>query len=280
MKLEPPAKFDGRAASSASGWLIEMARWLKLSRIPQGDLWDVIATRMTGGAATWNNAKLRDAELSGGEPWADWNGFKRELLAQFESLSKEERAREQLRNLSQTGSVHTYVYRFTALRSDVPSMNIAEAFSLFMKGLQPQLKQLVGSLIRTDDLEGAIELVKKATKYGAVDKPAKDAGAGKDQKEIKRNKKGQVHAVSGEDKAQQELMAVQKNRLKQLKDEADKQAQKNKQLKEEAKKLKEQKMPKTCLYCGQKGHFVQQCPKIKDLEKKASTSGNASNSGN
>ena len=75
-------------------------------------------------------------------------------------------------------------------------------------------------------------------------------------------------------------MAVQKNRLKQLKDEADKQAQKNKQLKEEAKQLKEQKMPKTCLYCGQKGHFVQQCPKIKDLEKKASTSGNAGTSGN
>ena len=73
-----------------------MAHWLKLSRIPQADLWDVIATRIIGGAATWINAKLRDAELSGREPWADWNGFKRELLAQFEPLSKEERARRQL----------------------------------------------------------------------------------------------------------------------------------------------------------------------------------------
>ena len=122
-------------------------------------------------------------------------------MAQFEPLSKEECAHEQLQNLSQTSSVHTYVYRFTTLRSEVPSMNIAEAFSLFMKGLQPQLKQLVGSLIPTDDLEGAIELVKKATKYGAVDKPAKDAEAGKDQKELKRNKKGQMHAVNGEEKA-------------------------------------------------------------------------------
>ena len=73
-----------------------MARWVKLSRIPQGDLWDVIATPMTGGAATWINAKLRDAELGGSESWADWNGFKRELLAQFEPLSKEERVHEQL----------------------------------------------------------------------------------------------------------------------------------------------------------------------------------------
>ena len=63
-------------------------------------------------------------------------------------------------------------------------------------------------------------------------------------------------------------MVVQKNRLKQLKEKANKQAQQNKQLKKEAKKLKEQqKFPKTCLYYGQKGHFMQQCPRIKDLEK-------------
>ena len=62
----------------------------------------------------------------------------------FEPKLKEERAREQLRNLSQTGLVHTYVYRFMTLRADVPSMNTAETFSLFMHGLQPQLKQFVG----------------------------------------------------------------------------------------------------------------------------------------
>ena len=94
LKLEPPAKFDGRAASSASGWLIEMAHWVKLSRIPQDDLWDVIATRMTGGAATWINAKLRDAEVGGNQPWTDWNEFRKELLTQFEPLSKEEHACE------------------------------------------------------------------------------------------------------------------------------------------------------------------------------------------
>ena len=150
-----------------------------------------------------------------------------------------------------------------------------------MKELQPQLKHLVGPLIRKDDLEGAIEPVKKATQYGTMDKPSNDARTGKDQKDVKRKKKGKVHAVSGEEKAQLELMALQKNRLKQLKDEVDKQAQKNKQLKEDAKKLKEQKTPRTYLYCGQKGHFVQQCPKIKDLEKlKASTSGISGNSGN
>ena len=86
-------------------------------------------------------------------------------MADFETKSMEERAREQPRNLSQTGSVHTCVYRFMTLHADVPSMNTAEAFSMFMHGLQPQLKQFVGTMVATDDLDAAIELVKKATKY-------------------------------------------------------------------------------------------------------------------
>ncbi len=141
-----------------------MSRWLRLSRVNDTDRWDVVATRMSGGAVTWMNWKLWEADRERTVPWTGWEEFCTELLAQFEPSSKQERARDQLRTLTQAGSIHAYVYRFTTLYADVPTMNRAEAFSLFMQGLQPQLKQFVGSLVKDDDLEAAIELVKKATK--------------------------------------------------------------------------------------------------------------------
>lgn len=287
LKLDAPIRFDGRvgqsAAITASTWLIDMERWLRLSRVGIADRWDVVATRMSGGAVTWMNSRLRDAAEGREALWTNWEEFRHDVLARYEPLSKEERAREQLRTLSQTGSVHTYVFKFETLRADVPSMNASEAFSLFMRGLQPQMKQFVGSLVTTDDLDAAIELVKKASKYSTGDTSKKDVDATKG-KNPKWNKKGQVNVVSAESKAQAELMAVQKNRLKQLKEEADKQAKRNKTLKEEGKKWQEQQnAPKTCWYCGKKGHFVQQCPKIKELEKlktTADTSGASGSSGN
>lgn len=252
-------------------------------RISQADLWDITATRMSSGALTWMNAKIRDAEDAGRPPWNDWAAFRHDVLAQFEPLSKEERAREQIRALTQTGSVHVYVYRFTELRSDIPSMNIAEAFSLFMKGLQPNLKQLVGSMVRTDDLDGAIDFAKQATKYSTFEKTEKDNKTAKDQK-FQKGKKGQVNLVQDEDKMskeQHELMAVQKNRLKQLKDTADKQAQKNSDWKKESdRRRQQQNVPRTCLYCGKKGHFVQQCPKIKELESLKAGQSSGQSSGN
>ena len=61
------------------------------------------------------------------------------LKAQFEPVSREEHAREQIWKLSQTGNVNNHIYHFCELMNDMPSMNSAEAYSLFMHGLDPQL---------------------------------------------------------------------------------------------------------------------------------------------
>ena len=45
-------------------------------------------------------------------------------------------------------------------------MNSVEASSLFMHGLNPQLRQLAGTMVTSRNLEGIIELVKKVTVYG------------------------------------------------------------------------------------------------------------------
>ena len=45
-------------------------------------------------------------------------------------------------------------------------MNSADAYSLFMHGLNPQLRQLARTMVTSGNLEEVIELVKKATIYG------------------------------------------------------------------------------------------------------------------
>ena len=45
-------------------------------------------------------------------------------------------------------------------------MNSAEACNLFMHGLNPQLHQLVGTIVTLGNLEEVIEIMKKAMVYG------------------------------------------------------------------------------------------------------------------
>ena len=121
---------------------------------------------MIGGALTWINARLSTIEDLGARPWVSWQAFEKALKPQFEPLSEEERAREQIRKLVQTRNVNTYIYHFRELKNKIPSMNLVEASSLFMHGLNLQLRQLARTMVTLGNLEEVIELVKKAMVYG------------------------------------------------------------------------------------------------------------------
>ena len=56
--LEAPGNFSGIKHPTATTWLTEMLCWIRLSKVPKTDLWDVVATRMSGGALTWINARM------------------------------------------------------------------------------------------------------------------------------------------------------------------------------------------------------------------------------
>ena len=66
----------------------------------------------------------------------------------------------------QRGNVNIYIYHFRKLKNKITPMNSAEAYSLFMHGLNPQLRQLAGTMVNSDNLEELIEIVKKAMVYG------------------------------------------------------------------------------------------------------------------
>ena len=53
--LKAPRKFLGQGKPATTTWLIEMQNWTRLSKVLESDLWDVMETRMIGGARTWIN---------------------------------------------------------------------------------------------------------------------------------------------------------------------------------------------------------------------------------
>lgn len=130
------------------------------------DLWDVVVTWMTNDTLTWINAKLHAAEKLGLMPWLTWQAFIMALKAQFESLPKEERAREQIQKLMQIGNVKNYIYHFRELHNDIPSMNLVEAYNLFMHSLNSQLRQLARTIVSSGNLEDVMKVVKRATIFG------------------------------------------------------------------------------------------------------------------
>ena len=164
--IEAPGTFSGIKHPAATTWLIDMSHWIRLSKVLEDDLWDVVASRMSRGALTWINAKMSVADEWGVRPWVSWQAFKKALKAQFEPLSKEERAREQIWKLVQTRNVNTHIYHFRELKNEIPSMNSSEAYNLFMDRLNPQLHQLARTMVTSRNLEEVIEIVKKATVYG------------------------------------------------------------------------------------------------------------------
>ena len=60
----------------------------------------------------------------------------------------------------------TYIYHFRELKNEIASMNSAEAYSLFMHGLNAQLHQLSRTMDTSGNLEEIIEIVKKVMVYG------------------------------------------------------------------------------------------------------------------
>ena len=136
------------------------------------------------------NTKLNATEQWGGAPWPEWQAFVMALKAQFEPLSREEHACEQIWKLSQTRNVNNYIYRFRELMNEIPSMNSAEAYSLFMHGLDKQLRQLASTLVTSGDLDEVIEVVKKATVYGEDKKTSSQSKGENKQKGRQGNGKG------------------------------------------------------------------------------------------
>ena len=180
IKMDALDKFDGRPTKvKPSVWLTKVERWLRLCQIPWEAMVDSTVSRLTGGALTWVNSRIADAERRYQQAFRNWQEFRDAFLRQFEPLSAQETTRMQIRSHVQIGSVQAYVYKFRELMANIPSMNMDEAYHLFISGLQPHLWQLVGTLVPKNDLEAAIDMAQKSIAYGGAQIGRQEIGEGR-----------------------------------------------------------------------------------------------------
>ena len=107
----------------------------------------------------------------------------------------------------QTGNVNTYIYCFRKLKNEIPSMNSAETYGLFMHGLDPQLRQLARTMVTSDNLEEVIEIMKKETVNGE-----EKSGSSQGKSENKQNGRMEVKMVAREVRAIGALVVDQRKR--------------------------------------------------------------------
>ena len=182
VKVDASDNFDARPTKvKPFVWLTEVERWLCICRIPWEAMVDSTALRLRGGALTWVNNHIADAERRGQPAFRNWQEFRDAFLRQFEPLSAQETARMQIRSHVQTGFVQAYVYKLRELMANIPSMNMEKAYHLFITGLQPHLQQLVGTLVPKNDLEAAIGMAQISTAYGGAQMGRQEIGGGRGQ---------------------------------------------------------------------------------------------------
>ena len=182
LKLEMPEKYTGSRTPAVSGWLTKMERYFRLMKYPT-DIWvDVIATRITDAAQAWLDKELQDLQLGRCLPWASWAEFCREMEQAFTPLSEVEHARRKLMEMKMGKNVSTYIQAFRTQMYKVPEMTQEEAFSLFMRGLEPRIREQIGYHVE-GDLGWAMAMAEKANVW-------RSRGEGQNQKGQNKPKAG------------------------------------------------------------------------------------------
>lgn len=202
LRLEGPPRFNGTRKPGVRTWLVEIERWMRLMRYDEVDYVDIVGTRLEGPASSWLNGEQQRIARGARPNFRDWTSFKAELVAAFEPTTEEEAARAQIMSLKQTGRVAGYLQKFRDLKYKIPGMTDAEAYALFVNGLQPAVRGQIGALTK-GDLNVAMELAERLDLYQSPPtsgggQPKKTDGEGSTQKGWQKRGKGKGQGKKGE----------------------------------------------------------------------------------
>ncbi len=147
-------------------------------------------------------------------------------------------------------------------------MSTADIFAAYMDGLKAEIRKQVGPHVT--DWKAAQTMASRADLYLYE---ASGSGGQKDTKGKKNGKGRKVNAV--DDSSSAELLAVEQQKLKDVRKQRKGEQRRLKNLKKSGKDTKG-KPTRACNWCGKEGHFVKDCPVVKQLKDMAATQGTSS----
>jgi len=117
-------------------WLFQINQYYDLVKVTdESTRIRYAASLLKGNASLWY--QLQCVRSSTSEAFSTWNEFQEALRKQFTPVNWEKRARDQLIDLRQTGSVRRYLEIFTTLCLHIKDLHPTEQLHKFIHGLKP-----------------------------------------------------------------------------------------------------------------------------------------------
>ncbi|XP_050365423.1 uncharacterized protein LOC126783937 [Argentina anserina] len=138
VKVPEPKAFHGvRNAKELENFLWDMEQYFIAAHIPIHEQVSITSMYLAGDAKLWWRTRTQDDMNVGRPRIEEWNNLKKELKVQFLPCNAAWIARESLKKLRHTSSVHEYVKEFSSLMLDISNMSEEDNLFNFMSGLQP-----------------------------------------------------------------------------------------------------------------------------------------------
>lgn len=223
---------------SLTEWIANCTRILRGCLVGEEHWLNLMTTQFRGKALLWLQREEVKINTGSRQPFLGWRELVDEMRPLFEAITTQERARRELKFLSQKGSITDYITSFMKITFRIPNITAEEEYSAFILGLKPWIRNQIQPFCR-GSLHEALAMAQsiEETQGGAQNR-------------------GQMFIKKRADKKppQPQVNAIQ-----------ERQPQRPVQPKSQSKKKKDVRpRKKICYFCGKEGHFMRDCHTLKN----------------
>jgi hypothetical protein len=141
LKPERPSAYSGKKSESLDAWIFQVERYFRILNTPQAERVPFAGSLLKDHANMWWRAVSDQIETLAED--LQWDQFKTQLKANFQTTNLAETARARLDKLKQTTSVLLYNTAFRELMLELPNMHEEDRIHAYLKGLKAQIASLV-----------------------------------------------------------------------------------------------------------------------------------------
>jgi hypothetical protein len=138
LRVKLPDSYDGR--TDVHAWLFSLRLALEGSGTPNDRFVAIASSLLQGDAAIWLRSRAT-SRLAREQPLtSSWAEFESDVKQQFTNVNEQQRARDRLADLRQTGSVRDYITQFRNVSLQILDMSAADQLDRFKRGLKDNVR--------------------------------------------------------------------------------------------------------------------------------------------
>jgi hypothetical protein len=142
LKVEPPEAFKGRQGEDPDAWCLDVEAYFAAKQCTDATDQLAFATgKLVGHAKSWWRMRLKDPVSY--PAFNTFHDFRTALIEQFSIIDPVKKARDQLADCRQTGTVEQYAHRLRQLAVRIPGLGTEELLDRFTRGLKFSVKKEV-----------------------------------------------------------------------------------------------------------------------------------------